>query len=171
MGLSNLSPKETVDVYQAILEVAKHVKTLAEDPKALEKTILDAYSLTESEQAKVDKARSDTAKYQSLVDEQRKNLADLLAKADALDTKREELDEIQGSIDKIRASLATQETILKNNQLQLGSDQKTLADDRAKFDAEKAESLKFKLSLDERDKILDTREEALDAKLEKLINA
>lgn len=139
MGLSNASPKETVGTYQVLLDIAAALKTLTDDPKALQNAITDAYALTDKEQAKAGMARAETEKYEDLVLEQKANL-DELAKRDAdLNSKIADFTKAQDKFYDDRALLAQRENAYNANVEQLNRDLQNLQKERNKLEADKSD--------------------------------
>lgn len=75
MGLSRID-EPLVTTYQVIIELARGLKALADDPKALEKAAKDAYALPEEEQRKADEARQKIAEYTTLLSQNKTKIAE-----------------------------------------------------------------------------------------------
>lgn len=168
MALYDLPPKQRIETYQVLLDIAEGLKNLNDDPEVLSKTIKEAYALTDQEQRKLDLARNEISKYEVLVKEQKQNLADLLSEANKLDVKKAELDDITSKIDALRDSLSQKERAINSAQLQLTADQKSLAGDRDRFESEKQKLAQDTLLLNQREKDISEFETSLKNKAEQL---
>lgn len=168
MSLSGLNPRETVTAYQLLLELVKGVQELSKDPKALEKAILEAYALPESEKAKADEARKAIADNNSVLAQQKKILEEISKGTADLDFRQDNLDQTVRDIETKNNDLSKRERGLADGISDFSQRNKDYQADLIKLDTEKKSNIEFSFSLDDREKLLNEREEALKAKEEKL---
>lgn len=173
MGLSNITnPKEQVSTYQVLLEISQRLAELSSDPKALDKAIQSAYSLTDSEKLKAEEARSDIFKNQKLIDEQKVRAADLEAEQDNIDLRKSELEKFSKTLNERDTQQNSHENKLNEKSRELEQLQKDIARGQSDLQAgiENLEQNKSKLKADrelfEQDKAdLKAREDKLKALL------
>ena len=98
MGLSSNNARETVTTNQVLLTIAQGLKSLMDDPKALEKAAKEAYALPEAEEKKAAQAKEIIAKMEGLIAEQKRRQDDLDAQESELDDRERKLKETVDSI-------------------------------------------------------------------------
>lgn len=138
MSLSNNpSPKEVVTTYQALLDMAIGLKALSANPN-LEQLAKDAYSLSESEQARADAARADIQKNQDLIAQQKQLAADLVDEQDNLDLRTTQINDALAVIESKNADLSKRESALKSSASDLSSRENDLSKAQNKLDQDQA---------------------------------
>lgn len=168
MGLSNTSTKETVSTLQILQEIALGLKTLSDDPKALNKAIEEAYGLSESEKQKSDAAKASISTYEALVYEQKVNQGILSDMSKKLDEREVELSQKQKDITEAQKTLETQKRLLEDAKAELVVGKKQLQSDRNILEADKVKLSEDQSILKNRTKEIEAFEASLKGKAEQL---
>lgn len=154
--LSN-TPRETLDTYTALLEIAGFVKNNSN--LDIEGTVKKIYSLTEKESSQAEEARANIKEYQDLLLSNKKLMADLQEEQDnsdkrvseikaalevidgknkALDKRKKELDAISVEQAKKEKDLSEQKIIIDNSRIKLTGDQVAFEEAKTLFAEEQA---------------------------------
>lgn len=167
MGLTNESPKDTITSLQVLIELAKTVKAVNENPD-FDKLAKDAYALPVAEQKKADEARASITKYQDLLAQYKKQATEIEASQDNLDLRTSQIKKAQETIDSQKKDLSAREKTLNENKATHLLNVDTLAKDRAelkkgqdKLEADKADHLLDVKNLEEKEAALKEKSEKL----------
>ena len=166
MALSNDTNKNTASDPTFILDIAKAIAIILDDPKGFQKAVKDSVSISESEQAKADEARELISSYAGKIAELKQAQAENDSFRGELEQNNKDLKEAQVNLNKRETELNKRDILLNQAESKQASLEADLANREKKLQSALVQFDKDSTALDEREKEIEEKEEILRTKTE-----